>query len=60
MTNEKITDIFIATLLKESEINYVPNDGITKEVKDALKKLLKIKQENKAFPNLQHNLKIIY
>jgi hypothetical protein len=50
MTNEKITDIFIAGLLDESAINYIPNDGITKEVKEALKTASKNITGKQGFP----------
>ncbi|PKL68993.1 MAG: SAM-dependent methyltransferase [Methanobacteriales archaeon HGW-Methanobacteriales-1] len=50
MTNEKVTDIFIATLLKESGIKYIPNDGITKEVKEALKTASKNQTGKQGFP----------
>lgn len=50
MTNEKITDLFIAKLLDESKIKYVPNDGITKEVKKALKTASKNKTGKQGFP----------
>jgi type I restriction-modification system DNA methylase subunit len=50
MANEKITDIFIATLLKESGIKYIPNDGINKEVKEALKTASKNQTGKQGFP----------
>ncbi|OEC84936.1 MULTISPECIES: HsdM family class I SAM-dependent methyltransferase [Methanobacterium] len=50
MTNEKITDLFIAKLLDKSEIEYIPNDGIVKEVKNALKTASKNKLGNHGFP----------
>lgn len=50
MTNEKITDIFIANLLNESRIKYIPNEGITKEVQEALKTASKNNSCNQGFP----------
>lgn len=50
MTNEKITDIFIANLLNESGIKYIPNDGITKEVQEALKTASKNNSGKQGFP----------
>lgn len=50
MTNERVTDIFIANLLKESGIKYIPNDGINKEVKEALKTASKSKTGKQGFP----------
>lgn len=50
MTNEKITDIFIANLLNESGINYIPNAGITKEVQEALKTASKNQTGKHGFP----------
>lgn len=50
MTNEKVTDIFIAGLLDESRINYVPNEGINKEVQEALKTASKSKTGKHGFP----------
>lgn len=50
MTNERITDLFIANLLDESGINFVPNDGINKEVKKALKSASKNQTGKQGFP----------
>ncbi len=50
MVNEKKTDIFIASLLKEVNINFVPNEGINKEVDDALKTASKELTENPGYP----------
>lgn len=51
MPKEKATDIFIAGLLKEAEINYVPEDGINKEVKDALKSASKKGTDKQGYPD---------
>jgi type I restriction enzyme M protein len=37
MPKEKVTDIFVAELLKEAKITYVPGEGVNKEVQEALK-----------------------
>ena len=50
MVNEKKTDIFIASLLKEVNINFVPNEGINKEVNDALQTASKELTENPGYP----------
>jgi len=50
MTNEKITDIFIAGLLEESGIKNIPNEGINKEVQEALKTASKNKTGKQGFP----------
>jgi len=50
MTNETITDIFIAGLLNESRIKYVPHDGINKEVQEALKTASKNKTGKQGYP----------
>lgn len=50
MTNEKVTDIFIANLLEESGIKYVPNAGINKEVQKALKTASKSRTGKHGFP----------
>lgn len=50
MTNERVTDLFIAGLLDESGIDYVPNDGINKEVQEALKTASKNQTRKHGFP----------
>ena len=50
MVNEKKTDLFIASLLKEANINFIPNEGINKEVKEALQTASKDLNGNPGFP----------
>lgn len=50
MSKEKITDIFIAELLKKAKINYIPEEGINKEVKEALKTASKRGTGKHGFP----------
>ena len=50
MSKEKVTDIFIAGLLKDVKIKYVPEEGINKEVKKALKSASKKGTGKHGFP----------
>lgn len=50
MPNEKITDLFIATLLQEASIEFTPNGSLIVEVKKALKSASKRKTGKSGFP----------
>ncbi|MDR2412737.1 MAG: SAM-dependent methyltransferase, partial [Rickettsiales bacterium] len=50
MTKEKMTDDFIASLLREADIEYVRDDGINKEVQNALRTASKRGTGKAGFP----------
>ncbi len=50
MVNERVTDFFIGSLLKESNINFVPNRSNIKEINEAYKTASKRGTESVGFP----------
>ena len=50
MVNEKVTDFFVGGLLKEANINFVPNGSNIKEIDEALKTASKKGTDSVGFP----------
>lgn len=50
MVNEKVTDFFIGGLLKEANINFVPNGSNIKEIEEALKTASKRGTDSVGYP----------
>ena len=50
MVNEKITDMFVEGLLKEANIDFMPNGSSIKEIEDALKTASKRGTNKVGFP----------